>query len=509
MKYYRLHSVSGASARGMSRRRFLLSGCAAAAAGPAFLSRFAGAADAADPQGGASAERKIAPCGPASRYVPKLRVAFVRRKEDYGILWPGAIYDGKAALSMYTREIEKATREFGMEAKLRPEPIHSLEEADAWIAEAKDAKEGPDGILLILLDRQRHAWPTAAKVAESGIPAVIFAPVGAAFTTNTAGLAKKGGIFIASTDDFSQVVYGLKMLRAAAKLRKMRFVVIQGNERKDAALGFFGTKLRYLPAPSFLEEYRRTPVTEELRSMVADYVRGATGVSGPTPDDVTNGLKSYLVARNILEREEGDGITMDCLGALGRTEVSLPCIAWSRMLDSGIPAACEADLGACLTHALVQLLFDRPGFQQDPVPETARECLIGAHCTCPTRLNGFSAGPEPFDLSHHHGKRDAVPRPKWKVGQRITVADLVFSTQDLAFPQKQDAVPELLISTGTVVENVSVPPSGGCVVSVMAEIDGVKEFLDYPGFHQLFFYGDYKKELAAYCRLTGIKATVV
>ena len=243
--------------------------------------------------------------------------------------------------------------------------------------------------------------------------------------------------------------------------------------------------------------------------MVADYVRGATGVSGPTPDDVTNGLKSYLVARNILEREEGDGITMDCLGALGRTEVSLPCIAWSRMLDSGIPAACEADLGACLTHALVQLLFDRPGFQQDPVPETARECLIGAHCTCPTRLNGFSAGPEPFDLSHHHGKRDAVPRPKWKVGQRITVADLVFSTQDLAFPQKQDAVPELLISTGTVVENVSVPPSGGCVVSVMAEIDGVKEFLDYPGFHQLFFYGDYKKELAAYCRLTGIKATVV
>jgi hypothetical protein len=459
---------------------------------------------------GSAAERKIVPCGPASKYTPRLRVAFVRRKEDYGILWPGAIYDGKAALAKYTGEIETAAKDLGMKADLRAAPIHSLEEADSWIAEGLEAKEGkPDGILLVLLDRQKHAWPTAAKVAECGIPAVIFAPVGAAFTTNTAGLAKKEGIFIASTDDFSQVVCGLRMLRAKAKLREMRFVVIQGNERRDEALGFFGTKLRYLPASSFLEEYRKTPVTDELRGMVADYVRRATGVSGPTPDDLTNGLKSYLVARNFLEREEGDGITMDCLGALGKTEVSLPCIAWSRMLDSGIPAACEADLGACLTHALVQFLFDRPGFQQDPVPETARECLIGAHCTCPTRLGGFSSEPEPFDLSHHHGKRDAVPRPRWKVGQRITVADLVFSAKDTSFPQKEDAVPELLISTGTVRENLAVPPSGGCVVSVMAEIDGVKDFLDYPGFHQIFFYGDYRKELVAFSRLAGIKPTVL
>ncbi len=40
------------------------------------------------------------------------------------------------------------------------------------------------------------------------------------------------------------------------------------------------------------------------------------------------------------------------------------------MNDGGIPAACEADLGACATHALVQSLFDRPGFQQDPVADT-------------------------------------------------------------------------------------------------------------------------------------------
>src|SRR3974377_2338472 len=157
-------------------------------------------------------------------------------------------------------------------------------------------------------------------------------------------------------------------------------------------------------------------------------MKGATKVVGPTEQDVLNGVKSYVVARNFLEREQGDGITMDCLGALGTTKVSLPCIAWSTMLDHGIPAACEADLGAAVTHALVQLLFHRPGFQQDPVPDTARGCLIGAHCTCATRLAGFNKPPMPYFLSFHHGKRDAVPVPRWKVGQRVTVASVMVRT---------------------------------------------------------------------------------
>lgn len=327
---------------------------------------------------------------------------------------------------------------------------------------------------------------------------MIFAPIGAAFTTNTVGLANKDGSFICSTDDFRQAAYGLKMLKAGAKLREMRFVVLRGNERRDSQIQDFGTKLRYLPARSFLEEYNRTPVTEEVRGIASEYLKNATEVKGPTEQDVFNGVKSYVVARNILQREEGDGITMDCLGALGATKVSLPCIAWSSMLDDGVPAACEADLGAAATHALVQYLFDKPGFQQDPVPETAKNCLIGAHCTCPTRLRGWSQPPEPYFLSYHHGKRDAVPVPQWSVGERVTVADILLSS-------RENPKTQMVISTGTVVENVAVPPAGGCVVSVMVELDGAPELLDYPGFHQIFFYGDHKRQLQQYCRLFGIQ----
>jgi hypothetical protein len=452
-------------------------------------------------------EPRIVLKGPASRYTPRVEAAFVRREGDYGILWPGAIYDGEAARRRYTQAAVKAAQDLGLELRLRLAPIYSAAEADSWIAEAKAAK--PDGLLVLVLDRQQHAWPTVGKAIDSHIPTVVFAPVGTAFTTNTAPQAPKPGGFICSTSDFAEARFGLKMLRAGARLREMRLVVISGTERKDAQLKFFGTKLRYLPASTFLEDYSRTPLTDEIKTMASRYLRQARRCLGPTRQDLHNGIKSYVVARQILEREEGDGITMDCLGALGRTKVSLPCIAWSKMLDQGIPAACEADLGASVTHALVQWLFDRPGFEQDPVPETAKECLIGAHCTCPTRLKGFDQPPEPYDLTHHHGKRDAVPRPVWRKGQRVTIADVLLTGEKELTPARTDSAPQMLISTGTVVDNIPVPPAGGCVVSVMVKLDTQPELLTYPGFHQIFFYGEYRKELVAYCRLFGLQPVVV
>jgi hypothetical protein len=56
---------------------------------------------------------------------------------------------------------------------------------------------------------------------------------------------------------------------------------------------------------------------------------------------------------------------------------------------------------------------------------------------------------------------------------------------------------------------MNVPPSGGCVVSVKVKMDGAHKVLTFPGFHQLFFYGDYKKELTDFCQLFNFQAEVV
>jgi len=448
--------------------------------------------------GADSLPEKITPHGPASKCTPQIKACFVRRKGDYGLRWPGAIYDGEAARKQYTEKLQAVEKQLRCKIDVRPEPVYSPEEADAWVAECQAAPA--DGLLVVLLDRQEHAWPTAAKAVESKIQTVVFSPVGSSFTTNTAPLAQAPGSFIASTDDFSQVEYGLKMLCAATKLRAARCLVLQGKERKDVAMPLLGMQLRFVPAKDFLDEYQKTPVDDRVRAMAAEYMKRARRVFQASEQDVINGLKSYLVAGQLLQREEADAITMDCLGALGKTDVSLPCIAWSRMNDDGIPAACEADLGAVATHAIVEYLFDRPGFQQDPVAETARGAIIGAHCSCPTRLNGFDQDPEPFDIQHHHAMRDAVPRTIWRDGQRVTCADVLMSGVQPV---------NMLISVGDVIGNIAVPPAGGCVVSVMAKFDNVEDVLAFPGFHQLFFYGDYKRQLKQFCQLIGLEATVV
>ena len=441
------------------------------------------------------------PSGPASDCVPKVKAAFVRRKGEYGMRWPGQIYDGKAAKAMYAEQLSETAKQLGMDLEIRPEAIHGNNEAEAWLSQAKE--ENADGLMVVLLDRQEHAWPTADKASKTGIPTIIFSPLGSSFTTNTSRLAERKGCVIYSTNDFSQPAYGLKMIQARTKMHRTRCVVLRGDQRREGPLSDTGISLQYVPAKSFLDEYEKMPISEEMNALADEYIQNARLMRSTTREDVIHGVKSYRVARKILEAENADAITMDCLGALGHTKVSLPCIAWSRMNDEGIPAACEADLGAVTSHILVQYLFDRPGFQQDPVADTSDDTIIGAHCCCATKLKGYAEPAEPYDLVPHHGNRDAVPRTLWAIGQRMTSVDVLPSNM------KPGSQTKLLISEGTVVQNMEVPPSGGCVVSVKIKFDGDQDVLTFPGFHHLFFYGEFKAKLVEFSQLSGWEAQVV
>ena len=444
----------------------------------------------------------IKPAGPGSFYTPRIRAAFVRRKGEYGMRWPGAVYDGEAARKKYVEGLSKTAKEYGMDLAIRDMPFYNLDETKAWIKQAEEEKV--DGLFLVVLDRQDHSWPSAQLVAKSSIRSIIFSPLGTSFTTNTVGLAHATGCVVYSTNDFAQAQFGLKMLQAAARMQRTRCLVIRGSKGYDTTLADTGIGLRYVPAKTFIDCYNTTQETPEMGKMADYYLKQAQGCSGPSRQDVVNGVRSYYVAGKLLQEHECDAITMDCLGALGRLKVSLPCLAWSRMNDDGIPAICEADTGAVASQILVQLLFDRPGFQQDPVADTADDTIIGAHCCCPTKLNGFDKGPEPFDLKHHHGMRDATPRTIWRVGQRVTSVDLLLGGKqgDKQQPSK------VLISVGSVADNMSVPPSGGCVVSVKVKFDGGHEVLTFPGFHQIFFYGDCLREVRDFCQLCGFQAQI-
>jgi len=171
-----------------------------------------------------------------------------------------------------------------------------------------------------------------------------------------------------------------------------------------------------------------------------------------------------VVARNILERREGDGITMDCLVHSGKPMVICPCIAWSKMLDRGIPRPARQTSALLSRTRCVQLLFDRPGFPAgDPVAETARECLM-APLLVSDAAQRFQSGAGAFDIMHTYGAPRVRCHAPLRTGQRVTVADVILPVK--SDPARGGARGRAADGDrhGAVVER-SGAAAGGCVVS--------------------------------------------
>ncbi len=89
-----------------------------------------------------------------------------------------------------------------------------------------------------------------------------------------------------------------------------------------------------------------------------------------------------------------------------------------RLMDEGIVASCEADIGSAVTMMLAHNLLGLPGFMADPLVDTAQNLFANAHCNCPTQLDGFQQPPAEYILrSHHAGGHWVSPQVLWRAGR--------------------------------------------------------------------------------------------
>jgi L-fucose isomerase-like protein len=191
--------------------------------------------------------------------------------------------------------------------------------------------------------------------------------------------------------------------------------------------------------------------------------------------------------------EKACALSMDCLGMVGAKLVPTPpCGAWTLLQDQGITAGCEADLFGAMSLMLSSYLLERPGYMNDPVPETYHNTLIAAHCTSGTRLEGFDKPAAPFILRDHSESSLGVStQVLWPQGKPVTLVR--FSNEN-----------ELIIDTGTVAGYVDTPPAGGCRTSVEIAMDDVEDCRDVKGFHQVVVLGNHRRILEDFCELYGI-----
>jgi len=466
----------------LNRRHFLAGTGALAMATKTGLMDFASSLYAAQPD----AARK-----------PVIQAVFARPKVDrYWMGWPGAAYDIQARQRQYTEVLTSAARKFGVQLDVRNEPLDTDNAVSAYLEQLKTRP--PDGLVVTCMCLHygtSGSWPHVNNIAQNrgNIPTIVFSPMGTSFTSHLQGTRNIDGVFAAATQNIDWLEFGVRMLKTIWDMKTTRICIVRGNKPEDKKLDVIGTTLHYLPNRRFLEEAKKVQESDEMRAMADYYTRNAKKIVEPTEKDILAAAKNYIVCRRLMAAENCQGFSMDCLGPVSRRLIQPPCMAFSRLRDEGGLGTCEADWNAAISTRLTNLLFDRPGFMQDPAPNTVNNTLMGAHCTCATRLDGFDKSPEPFILrSHSESNVGVAMQVLWRVGQKVTI-------------MKFQGPESIILGTGRVLRNIETPPAGGCRTSVELELDDVADCRDTKGFHQLFIYGDLERPFKAYCQLAGIK----
>jgi len=341
---------------------------------------------------------------------------------------------------------------------------------------APDAAGAPDGLLVVALSGKKdEAMAEAAKGGET--PAVVLCPGGQGSASGAVWQLgeSKTGLLLGTSKQQKDVTYGLRMLHAAWKMR--------GNARTFRLL--FGS-------PEYQEAQKEVradkAAMEEAEAFADYYMKEAREIRRAKWQDLIYAGLIYVCMRRIMVANKFDGIGLgDCLKSY-RVMGTNPCVPAMRLLDEGMPAACEGDMSGLQVQLLTHWLFGRPSFIGEGQP-TLRNTRIGAHCTAPSKLNGYDQPHEPFVLfPHSETGRGIAPQVKWKVGQPVTVFRGV---------QK--------LGTGHIVSNSLQPPNGGCRTSIEYTIDGMADVgLPRTGLgspHSEVVYGNVEKELDAFWTL--------
>ena len=425
---------------------------------------------------------------------PKVRILnlSLRQKTPYWLGWPGASYDLEGKRKEFTQAFDQAATRTGVTLEHRSQPVDpstSLEELIRTIQ-----AQPPDALLLHL--EHLNCWKMAEQIITgAGVPAIVFAPIGMAFTGHVLNISRRKGICVISSMETSAVEQAMRMVRAKKQFAETRLLVVAGKERSETTLDILGTKIRRVPRPSLQEIFEGVPATEEAHAVSKRMRRGARKTIEPSEQDTLNAARSYVAAKHLLRKEEANAITSDCLGMV-QTKImpTPPCMAATLFQDAGVTYGCEADVFGAMSLMLSSYLCDTPGFMNDPVPETVKNVLIAAHCVSPTLLNGFGKSPEPYLLRSHSESAIGVSlQVLWRESQPVTLAR--FKTAG-----------ELIIDTGKVITNVNTPPAGGCRTSFEIAMDNIEDVRDVQGFHQVVFYGNHRRALRDFCQMYGIKA---
>ncbi|MBP7937155.1 MAG: hypothetical protein KA354_21130 [Phycisphaerae bacterium] len=308
------------------------------------------------------------------------------------------------------------------------------------------------------------------------------------------------------TSDYGDLERALRLLRVIPLLRQTRILLFppaQGTapaRSPDEVKRRLGAEVVAVDEKTF-SDLIASADGKAVQDEAARWTGEAKAVFEPNKEDVDKAARVSVALQDLMQQQRAQGLAIGtCMGWLPK---GFPCLGFTRLRDSGIPAACEGDMDSLLTMLLFQYAFDRPGFQGNATFDTSRNVLWTAHCTAPLMMDGAAGKPAPYLLRGHSevGGSGCVPEVQYRIGETITRSKFV-------------RLDTILASTGKIIE---VPEKSvhACRTQIVTEVrDAAKMAADWSSIletedamtllHRVVIYGDHMDSLRHLARLMSL-----
>lgn len=304
------------------------------------------------------------------------------------------------------------------------------------------------------------------------------------------------------TDSLEELTWRLRSLCGLKNTRNSKIMTIGGAGGWAQPAGvipalaekiwnFQYHDVSYEELSKLLDEAKKdSKVMDTARRRAEAYLKIPNTTLETTREFVINCFVLDKVFRHLMKEAGCQNITIkSCMGTIMEVAKTAACLTLSVLNDDGYLAFCESDFVVIPSGILLANICGKPVFLNDPTyPHD--QIITLAHCTGPRKMDGKKLEPTRL-VTHFESDYGAAPKVEYPIGTVCTNIAPDFESKRWV---------------GLLGEVVDVPFRPICRTQIDIRYKCPSSLVAerMPGFHWMFSYGDYMKEVGYAIRRVGI-----
>ncbi len=268
-----------------------------------------------------------------------------------------------------------------------------------------------------------------------------------------------------------------------------------------------GVEIMFRPIDELAALYKKIDDKDAIKEMER-WKREATEVEGVPDKAIIDACRLYVLLRSIVDKEGLSAVSIDCLGFTLSPDPVLPypCLAFSRLRDEGITAACEADVVAMLSSMFLEEISRKPSFMCNLMSvNTPGSKISVSHCVAPLKLSGTDVPQMKYRLHSYHGfGKGAVPEVEFPLNGQVLIGGFSKDLKNFTLWPGQIASQ---VKDTEKAKTKSGPINTACANTMDIKIRDTGRFIqNIPGLHQVLVLGNYTSAIED--ALTGMNVRI-